>query len=165
MMRGAIDRGTGQAIRTQFGIEADVAGKTGTTQDNADGWFVLMHPRLVAGAWVGFNDTRVTMRSNYWGQGGHNAIFIVGDFFREALAKGAINAKAEFPRPPARLPVVTAELKGADENQPAKPRPGDNPVISITRRAPVSQEELGRIMAGMGRDPETGVQAGAPRVS
>jgi penicillin-binding protein 1A len=164
MMRGVVTQGTGQAIKTRFGIVADLGGKTGTTQKNTDGWFILMHPGLVAGAWVGFNDTRVTMRSNYWGQGGHNAIFIVGDFFREALAKGSLSAKAQFPRPPARLPVVVAaELKGGEEIQQAKPPAGNDPVISITRRAPVSAEELNRIMAGMGRDPETGVQGGASR--
>ncbi|MDB5772666.1 MAG: Penicillin-binding protein, partial [Burkholderia sp.] len=69
MMRGAVNQGTGQAVRTRFGIQADVAGKTGTTQNNTDGWFILMHPRLVSASWVGFNDARVTMRSNHWGQG------------------------------------------------------------------------------------------------
>ena len=58
-MRGVVDEGTGAAIRQRYGIQADVAGKTGTTQDNSDGWFILMHPQLVAGAWVGFNDNRV----------------------------------------------------------------------------------------------------------
>ena len=82
MLRGAVDQGTGQAVRTQFGVRADVAGKTGTTQENTDGWFILMHPRLVAGAWVGFNDSRITMRSDYWGQGAHNALLLVGDFFQ-----------------------------------------------------------------------------------
>ena len=71
-MRGVVDRGTGSAIRSRYGIRADVAGKTGTTQDNADGWFILMHPQLVAGAWVGFNDGRVTLRSDYRGQGAHS---------------------------------------------------------------------------------------------
>jgi len=97
MMRDAVDRGTGQAVRTQFGVRADVAGKTGTTQKNSDGWFILMHPRLVAGAWVGFNDSRITMRSNYWGEGGHNAILLVGDFFRHILSAQFIDAGAQFP--------------------------------------------------------------------
>ena len=96
MMRGVIDRGPGQGIRNRFGIRADVAGKTGTTQNNTDGWFILMHPNLVAGAWVGFNDARVTMRSNYWGQGGHNAILVVGDFFRSGLDSGKIDGNALF---------------------------------------------------------------------
>ncbi len=97
MMRGVINRGTGTAVRYRFGITGDVAGKTGTTQNNADGWFIMMHPQLVAGAWVGFNDNRVTMRSSYWGQGGHNAILVVGDFFKTALDAGKLNASAAFP--------------------------------------------------------------------
>lgn len=82
MMRGVVDRGTGRGIR-DWGVAGDVAGKTGTTQANADGWFILMHPSLVAGSWVGFNDQQVAFRSNYWGQGAHNALFVVGHFFRE----------------------------------------------------------------------------------
>ncbi|TMH27161.1 MAG: penicillin-binding protein, partial [Betaproteobacteria bacterium] len=78
MMRGVVTQGTGTQVKTRFGLVADIAGKTGTTQNNTDGWFILMHPSLVAGAWVGFNDSRVTMRSDYWGQGGHNAILVVG---------------------------------------------------------------------------------------
>jgi penicillin-binding protein 1A len=97
MLRGAIERGTGRGIRDAFGIGADVAGKTGTTQNNTDGWFVLMHPELVAGAWVGFNDARVTLRSNHWGQGAHNALPVVGDFMRAAIAQRAVDAGAAFP--------------------------------------------------------------------
>ena len=97
MMRGVINKGTGTAIRYRFGITGDVAGKTGTTQNNADGWFIMMHPNLVAGAWVGFNDNRVAMRSSYWGQGGHNAILVVGDFFKAAVASGKVDVAALFP--------------------------------------------------------------------
>ncbi|KLU36753.1 penicillin-binding protein [Massilia sp. WF1] len=97
MMRGVVNRGTGTAVRSRFGISGDVAGKTGTTQNNADGWFIMIHPNLVAGAWVGFNDNRVTMRSNYWGQGGHSAILLVGDFFKTALDSGKVPADAQFP--------------------------------------------------------------------
>jgi penicillin-binding protein 1A len=84
-------------VRAQFGVRADVAGKTGTTQKNTDGWFILMHPRLVAGSWVGFNDSRVTMRSNYWGEGKHNALLVVGDFFQQTLAARLIDGGTEFP--------------------------------------------------------------------
>ncbi len=96
VMRDVVDRGTGTAIRTRFGIRADVAGKTGTTQDNADGWFILMHPQLVAGAWVGFNDSRVTLRSDYWGQGAHSALPIVGDFYQRALRARIIDPRTRF---------------------------------------------------------------------
>jgi membrane peptidoglycan carboxypeptidase len=103
VMRDVIDRGTGTAIRTRFGIRADVAGKTGTTQDNTDGWFILMHPQLVAGAWVGFNDSRVTLRSDYWGQGAHSALPIVGDFYQRACARGS-STRACASRNPTRRP-------------------------------------------------------------
>ncbi len=100
MLRGVVDRGTGTAIRNKFGITADVAGKTGTTQDNTDAWFILMHPQLVAGAWVGYNDNRVTMRSD-WGQGAGSALPIVGDFFQQALAARLLDAELRFASPPA----------------------------------------------------------------
>jgi penicillin-binding protein 1A len=96
VMRDVINRGTATAIRTRFGIRGDVAGKTGTTQDNADGWFILMQPQLVAGAWVGFNDSRVTLRSDYWGQGAHSALPIVGDFMQRALRSRLIDTRARF---------------------------------------------------------------------
>jgi penicillin-binding protein 1A len=86
MMRGTIaEGGTGYRIRFQFEVTHDVAGKTGTTQNSADGWFMLMHPHLVTGAWVGFNDQRVAFRTNFWGQGAHNALLLVGDFMRETI--------------------------------------------------------------------------------
>lgn len=120
MMRGVVNQGTGQAVKSRFGIAADIAGKTGTTQNNTDGWFILMHPNLVAGAWVGFNDARVTMRSNYWGQGGHNAVLVVGDFFRSALSARLIDARATFPG--GKLPPVQAAPVPA---APAEPPPED----------------------------------------
>ncbi len=100
MMRGVVDRGTGTEVRRAFGARGDLAGKTGTTQDGADGWFLLMHPDLVTGAWVGFDDPRVTFRSSYWGQGGHNALRLVGDFFRTAQRGGLVDRSRSFPHPP-----------------------------------------------------------------
>jgi len=110
VMRGVITSGTGTAIRTEFGIKGDLAGKTGTTQNNTDGWFIMMNPKLVAGAWVGFNDARVTIRSNYWGQGGHNALRLVGAFFQQGQKAKLIDTQATFPQvePDAPPPAVDA---------------------------------------------------------
>jgi penicillin-binding protein 1A len=99
VLRGTIDYGTAAGLRPRFGLGGDLAGKTGTTQDNTDGWFILMHPQLVAGAWMGFNDNRVTMRSSYWGQGAHNALLVVGDMMQQAQKAGVIDAKATFSAP------------------------------------------------------------------
>ena len=99
MMRATVDEGTGVAIRSRYGIRADVAGKTGTTQENTDGWFILMHPELVAGARVGFNDNQVTMGT--WGQGARSALPMVGEFFQFALRNRIVDPDVEFdiPRP------------------------------------------------------------------
>nr|WP_244206876.1 transglycosylase domain-containing protein [Caballeronia pedi] len=127
VMRDVINRGTGTAIRTRFGIRADVAGKTGTTQDNADGWFILMHPQLVAGAWVGFNDSRVTLRSDYWGQGAHSALPIVGDFMQRSLRSHLIDARARFDTqetPGLWQTMVTRAHTWFDETFSSAPKPG-----------------------------------------
>jgi len=102
MMRGVVDYGTGQRIRNQFGLHGyDFAGKTGTTQESADGWFMLMHPQLVTGAWVGFNDRRVTFRTSWWGQGAHNALFLVGDYLvrTNEMPEVALSKSEKFPTP------------------------------------------------------------------
>ncbi len=121
MMRGVVQTGTGAAMRGEWGLRGDAAGKTGTTQDNTDGWFMLMQPGLVAGAWVGFNDPRVTIRSNYWGQGGHSALRIVGDFWRQGQKAKLIDTKAEFPAvaPEAPEPLET-DPANAPEAAPAE---------------------------------------------
>lgn len=102
VMRGVIDEGTGSAIRYRYGIQADVAGKTGTTQDNTDGWFIMMNRQLVAGARVGYNDNSVTMGS--WGQGARSALPMVGEVFQQAFRNRWLDPAAEFdiprPRPP-----------------------------------------------------------------
>jgi penicillin-binding protein 1A len=93
VMRGVIDKGTGSAIRSRYGLRADLAGKTGTTQNNTDGWFIMMHGQLVGGAWVGFNDNRITLRSDYWGRGSQSALPIVGEVFQQALRNRVIDAR------------------------------------------------------------------------
>ncbi len=106
MMRGVILSGTGRRMRGQFHLtEYDLAGKTGTTQNSADGWFMVMHPDLVTGAWVGFNDRRMTFRTDWWGQGAHNALLVVGDFYRQMdqVDEGEeqfISKDRRFPPPP-----------------------------------------------------------------
>jgi penicillin-binding protein 1A len=123
-LRGAIDRGTGAAIRGRWGISADVAGKTGTTQDNTDAWFILMHPQLVAGARVGFNDNRITMQDG-WGQGARAALPIVGALFQQALRVRAIDTGARFaglPPPAAAAPAASApEGSASGVEAPAEP--------------------------------------------
>ncbi len=80
MLRGVINGGTGSRIRNYFYLDA--AGKTGTTQNFADAWFVGYTPQLVAGAWVGFDDDRVHF-TDWDGQGGRAAAPIWGIFMKD----------------------------------------------------------------------------------
>jgi len=144
VMRSVVDRGTGSDIRNRYGIYADVAGKSGTTQDNADGWFILMHPQLVGGAWVGFNDSRITLRGDYWGLGSRSALPIVGDFFRSALRTKQIDEKARFGTPAQqaalRLPqpevasTASAVTASTPESETLAPQPASEPAAEISLR-------------------------------
>lgn len=77
MMRGVVDGGTATSIRQWYSYAA--AGKTGTTQDFADAWFVGYTPELVAGIWVGFDDHRIKF-TGWYGQGGKAAAPVWGRF-------------------------------------------------------------------------------------
>jgi penicillin-binding protein 1A len=113
VMRGVVDEGTGAAIRQRYVTQADVAGKTGTTQENTDGWFILMHRQLVAGAWVGFNDSQLTMGP--WGPGARSALPMVGDFFQQALRNRWIDPAAEFDIPRTKPAAPQARSRGPGE--------------------------------------------------
>ncbi len=91
MMQAVVDEGTGSAIRSRFGIEGEFAGKTGTTQDNSDGWFIGVSPRLVTGCWVGADDPRVHFRTITYGQGAYMALPIVGSFYSRMQKDAKVN--------------------------------------------------------------------------
>ncbi|MDX2135224.1 MAG: transglycosylase domain-containing protein [Saprospiraceae bacterium] len=92
MMQNVIDRGTGERLRGQFGITGDFAGKTGTTQNQADGWFLCFNPTLVTGSWVGGETRAVRFRSMNLGQGAAMALPIVGHFWRKMLLDKKLSA-------------------------------------------------------------------------
>lgn len=83
MMQNVVDRGTAQRLRSQYQFNFEIAGKTGTTQNQSDGWFIGMTPNLVAGAWVGANDRRIHFQSLNDGQGARTALPIWGNFFTQ----------------------------------------------------------------------------------
>lgn len=83
MLRTVVHEGTAFRLRWKYGIYNDVAGKTGTTQANADGWFMAMTPELVMGAWVGADDPRIRFRSTELGQGSNTALPITAYFLKK----------------------------------------------------------------------------------
>jgi penicillin-binding protein 1A len=86
MLRAVIDQGTGRRIRYRYNITADMGGKTGTTNSNADGWFIAFTPRIVVGAWVGGEDRDIHFNSMSNGQGAEAALPIAGGFLKKVYA-------------------------------------------------------------------------------
>ncbi|MBA3663684.1 MAG: transglycosylase domain-containing protein [Bacteroidetes bacterium] len=100
LMRGVVDGGTGSRLRSRHKLMNQIAGKTGTTQKNADGWFMGLTPELVAGAWVGGEDRSVHFNSMVEGQGATMALPIWGKFFSKVYAdKNLKVSKGDFPKP------------------------------------------------------------------
>ncbi len=106
MLRRAVNEGTSSSLRSRFKLPNDIAGKTGTTQSNTDGWFIGITPHLVVGAWVGADDPRIRFRSTALGQGARTALPIVGEFLR--LTNGDVRLKS-ISR--ARFPELSASLE------------------------------------------------------
>lgn len=85
MMRGVINHGTGSRI-FRYGITQPVAGKTGTTNGNADGWFMGVTTDLVTATWVGGEDPSVRFPNTNFGQGANSALPIFAYFIQKAFA-------------------------------------------------------------------------------
>lgn len=82
MLRTAIDQGTGAGARSRFNFLRPAAGKTGTTQDFTDAWFIGYTPQIAAGVWVGFDDQRISFTGSY-GQGGRAAMPVWAIFMHD----------------------------------------------------------------------------------
>jgi penicillin-binding protein 1A len=89
MMQGVVDFGSGRALRGAYGITSEMAGKTGTTNDNADGWFIGFTPQLIAGVWVGADDP--FLRLLYTTGGAQMAMPAYGYFFQEVYRDKTLN--------------------------------------------------------------------------
>lgn len=100
LMRGVVDYGTGARLRSRFNLRNEIAGKTGTTQNNADGWFMGLTPDLVAGCWTGGEERSIHFNSTNEGQGAAMALPIWGKFFQKVYADPSLKiTKNGFPKP------------------------------------------------------------------
>jgi penicillin-binding protein 1A len=100
LMRNVVLNGTGASLRGTWrgdwgGVTQPTAGKTGTTQNNSDGWFMGLTPDLVTGVWVGAEDMAVRFRSMQWGQGARMALPIYGYLMQEVYKDPNIHISTE----------------------------------------------------------------------
>jgi len=105
MMQGVIQKGTGRSMYSYAVPTQSIAGKTGTTNDNSDLWFMGYTPQLLAGAWVGCDDRYIRFSDNYFGQGAHASLPIWAYFMSKVAADPACNLdpNANFERPSSML--------------------------------------------------------------
>ncbi len=141
MMRGVVDNGTGSRLRSMFGLRNDIAGKTGTTQNQTDGWFIGCTPNIVAGAWVGGDDPAVRFKSLALGQGANTSLPIFATFLQKVYADASLTNYRSFETFPAmsdtlaewmacpdfteRPDSVRTPQNAAPENMPVKPENND----------------------------------------
>jgi penicillin-binding protein 1A len=100
MLQAVVDRGTGRRIRWRYQMKQPLAGKTGTSQNHSDGWFIGYTPKLVMGAWVGAHSPGVRFRNLSLGQGANTALPIVSTFVQIVDEDPAYNelVNTKFPR-------------------------------------------------------------------
>ena len=104
MMKGVVTAGTAARLRSNryeyAGFTMPMAGKTGTTQNNSDGWYFGLTPDLVTGVWVGAEDRAVHFKYTDDGQGARMAMPIFGYYMKKAYANKKLNLSIDdFPEP------------------------------------------------------------------
>lgn len=100
LLKGVVETGTGIRLRFKYKIENPVAGKTGTTQNQSDGWFMGITPDLTSGVWVGAEDRSVHFRSLSMGQGANTALPIWALYMKKVYADKSLNlSKGDFEKP------------------------------------------------------------------
>ena len=106
LMRGVVQYGTGASLGSRYKLTNPIAGKTGTTQNNSDGWFMGITPDLVSGCWVGGEDRSVHFNSMSQGQGATMALPIWALYMKRVYADHSLNiSSSDFQKPEKRIPV------------------------------------------------------------
>ena len=90
LMEGVVNSGSGIRLRLKYGLKGEMAGKTGTTNDHSDGWFIGYTPTLTGGVWVGAEDRQIHFETMRYGQGANMALPIWGIFMKKVLEDGTL---------------------------------------------------------------------------
>lgn len=101
IMKSTVNKGTASRLRSTYKLTNDIAGKTGTTQDNKDGWFVGITPNLVTVTWVGNDNHSIGFKTTGIGQGANSALPIFANFYQKLNLDTIFNdiTKAKFENP------------------------------------------------------------------
>jgi penicillin-binding protein 1A len=100
LLKGVVQSGTGIRLRLKYGFNNPIAGKTGTTQNQSDGWFMGITPDLTTGVWVGAEDRSIHFRTLGLGAGANTALPIWALYMQKVLADPTLQiSKGDFERP------------------------------------------------------------------
>lgn len=100
LLEGVVKRGTGRRLGWKYNLRNSIGGKTGTTQNHSDGWFMGVTPNLVSGVWVGAEDRAIHFEKIGLGQGANMALPIWGLYMQKVYADESLNIpKLEFEKP------------------------------------------------------------------
>lgn len=100
LMKGVVESGTGMRLRGRYALRNPIAGKTGTTQNQSDGWFMGITPDLTTGVWTGAEDRSVHFRTISLGQGANMALPIWALYMQKIYNDPSLNiSKGDFERP------------------------------------------------------------------
>lgn len=123
LMKGVVQVGTGVRLRYRYKLNQPMAGKTGTTQNNSDGWFMGITPDLVSGCWVGAEDRSVHFNSTNEGQGASMALPIFAKYMQKVYADKTIKiTQGDFEKPSRKIDIemdcskYNKELESGIEN-------------------------------------------------
>ena len=106
LMKGVVQYGTSARIRGRYGLNYPIAGKTGTTDNNSDGWFIGLTPNLVTGVWVGAEDRSARFRSTALGQGANMALPIWALYMQRVYRDNKLDiSKGDFLKPEGQIDV------------------------------------------------------------
>ncbi len=106
LMKGVVDIGTGIRLRYRYKLMNPIAGKTGTTQNNSDGWFMGITPDLVSGCWVGAEDRSVHFDHGDQGQGAQMALPIWAKYMQKVYADKTLKiSKGDFEKPAKKIDI------------------------------------------------------------
>lgn len=119
MMKSVVNHGTGIRLRAKYGLKGEIAGKTGTTNDNSDGWFIGYTPKITAGVWVGGEDRQIHFRSTALGGGSNMSLPIWGLFMKKCLKNGRLGISEDDRfTPPAGVPMnISCEAVASESRQ------------------------------------------------
>ena len=90
LMQGVVNSGTGARLKAKYGLKGEIAGKTGTTNNHSDGWFIGYTPTITAGVWVGAEDPQIHFESLALGGGSNMALPIWGIFMQKVVKDGTL---------------------------------------------------------------------------